>query len=194
MEQFFYNTYLSLTVCPEIDDHGDQVVEAGVGALVGENGGQGEQRQRGEAGLQAAVDAGAGDEDEGVLPCDHPQAHDHVDDLQYRERLHCRVERLGQKVEEDLWPEEALESGGDLVCVMCKRPLFGSCSLVRYHLQTPAVRVMSLAQWFLISLPMLTVSFQVSFFLVLFLLVVVQQIDASLHTRNPEYPNTKVAM
>lgn len=107
--------HLSLTVCPEIDDHGDQVVEAGVGALVGENGSQGEQGQRGEAGLEAAVDAGAGDEDEGVLPCDHPQAHDQVDDLQYRERLHCRVERLGQEVEEDLGPEEALESGGDLV-------------------------------------------------------------------------------
>jgi hypothetical protein len=110
-------TYLALTVRPEVDDHGNQVVQAGVGALVGEDGGQGEQWQGCKAGFQTAVDAGSGDEGERILPRYHPQSHDQVDNLENREGLYCRVECLRQEVEEYLGPKETFQSGSNLVCV-----------------------------------------------------------------------------
>lgn len=51
----------------------------------------------------------------GPVEEEHEDPHEDVDDLQYRERFHSRVEGFGQEIPEYLGPEEALNSGGDLV-------------------------------------------------------------------------------
>lgn len=49
------------------------------------------------------------------FPRQADDAQDDVDDLQDGERLHGRVEVLGQEVPEDLGPEEGFQRGGYLV-------------------------------------------------------------------------------
>jgi hypothetical protein len=106
------------------------------------------------------VEGSAGDEVEWPFPCQEQQAKDDVDDLQYRQRLYRRIERLRQPVPEDLWPEEPFYAGTNLICdpeleIEPKRP--PPRLLVRLrNLHVAAVRTISLAQWFLISLPILS--------------------------------------
>ena len=61
-------TYLSLTVCPKVDTQADELVYSGVGALIDESGCQGREREESQAGLETAVDAGAGEESKWPLP------------------------------------------------------------------------------------------------------------------------------
>lgn len=56
-----------------------------------------------------------GEDREGPLEKKDGDAEEEVDDLQGRDRLDGRVERLGEKVPEDLGPEEALDGSADLV-------------------------------------------------------------------------------
>jgi hypothetical protein len=106
---------LSFTVRPKVDDHSHEVIEAGVGALVDKEGGEREKRESGQAGLDAAVDGRAGHEFQRPLPRQHSEAHEDVEDLQYRRRFHGRVEALGEEIEENLGPEDALKAGNNLV-------------------------------------------------------------------------------
>lgn len=75
-------SYLSFTICRKVHHHTNQVVESSVGGLVQEDGGEGREREDGEADLEGAVDGRAGDEAEGPLEGEHTQAEDEVDDLQ----------------------------------------------------------------------------------------------------------------
>lgn len=109
---------LALAVGPEVDGHADDVVDGGVGALVQENGGQRCQGDDGEAGFQTAVDGRASNEAQGPLPCEHEETQDQVDNLQYRNGLANGVKVAGQEVPEYLGPEEALDGGNHLVCVL----------------------------------------------------------------------------
>lgn len=61
------------------------------------------------------MDEGAGHEAERPLPRQPCEAEDEIGDLQDRDRLDSAVKGLGQEVPEDLGPEEALKSSGDLV-------------------------------------------------------------------------------
>lgn len=109
-------TDLALAVGPEVDGHGDHVVDGGVGGLVEQGGAEGGEGQDDEAGLDGAVQGGAGQQAQRPLPGEHEDAEQQVDDLQHRHRLHRAVEVLGQEVEEDLGPEEALDGGAHLIC------------------------------------------------------------------------------
>lgn len=110
--------YLSLTVRPKVDTQPNDLVDGGVGALVQERGGECGHGQEGEAGLEAAVQAGPREEAERPLEREQDEAEDEVDGLQDGDRLDGRVQRLGEGVPEDLGPEVALDRGGDLVCLV----------------------------------------------------------------------------
>ena len=102
----------------------------------------------------------AREEGERPLPREADDAQEEVYDLENGEGLDGRVEVLGQKVPEDLGPEEGLERGGYLVCGVFVSLLFGWFGRVFLwdlglgDLHAAAVKTISLAQWFLINLPM----------------------------------------
>lgn len=110
-----YTTHLAFAVGPEIDGHADEVVDARVGALVHEQGGEAAERVDDEADLDAAVEARVGERGEGPLPGERDEAEEQVEDLQKGNGADGAVEVGGEEVPEDLGPEEALEGGGDLV-------------------------------------------------------------------------------
>jgi hypothetical protein len=110
-------TYLSFAVGPEIDHHGDHVVDGRVGGLVDKGGGQGAQREDGEAELEGAVERGAGEEVQRPFEGEHEDAQDEVDDLEYGDGLDTAIEGLGEEVPEDLGPEKTFNRGSNLVCV-----------------------------------------------------------------------------
>ena len=49
------------------------------------------------------------------LPCKYYDTKDEIDDLENRNRLYSTVEVLGEKVPEDLRPEEAMDSCSYLI-------------------------------------------------------------------------------
>ena len=153
-------THLAFAVRPEIRHHADDVVQPAVGALVDEQRAQGAQRVHDQAGLDAAVQPRAREEGERPLPREADDAQEEVYNLENGEGLDGRVEVLGQKVPEDLGPEEGLERGGYLVCGVFVSLLFGWFGRVFLwdlgsgDLHAAAVKTISLAQWFLINLPM----------------------------------------
>jgi hypothetical protein len=106
---------LAFTVGPEVGHHADDVVESRVGTLVDEEGTQCAQWVHDQACLDGAVQSSAGDEREWVFHGDATESKDQVHDLQDGEGLDGTVEVLCEEVPEDLWPEEGLESGSDLV-------------------------------------------------------------------------------
>ena len=108
-------TNLSLAVGPEIHSHCNEIVDGRVGGLVEESGGEGGERDDGQADLERTVDGGAGQERHGPLEGKEEDAKEEVEDLEDREGLDGHVEVLGDKVPKDLWPEEALYGSGDLV-------------------------------------------------------------------------------
>ena len=75
------HTYLSLTICPKVHAESDQLVDGRVGALVDEGGREGCEWKEDEASLQAAVEAGAGNEANWPLPCQKYDAEYQVYDL-----------------------------------------------------------------------------------------------------------------
>lgn len=109
---------LALTEAPEIDAQADEVVDARVGALVEEQGGEGAQGVDGEAGLDAAVHGGfgEGEDREGPFPGEGEEAEEEVQDLEDGDGADGGVEIGGEEVPEDFGPEESFEGGGDLVC------------------------------------------------------------------------------
>jgi hypothetical protein len=109
-------TYLAFAVRPKVRAHADDVVQAGVCALVDEECDEGAERVDDEAGLDGAVEAGACEEAEGPFPGEADDAHDEVDDLQRGDLCDGAVEVLGEEVPEDLGPEEGLNGGTYLVC------------------------------------------------------------------------------
>ncbi|KAH6610863.1 hypothetical protein Trco_000883 [Trichoderma cornu-damae] len=91
------------------------LLQARIGRLVHEQAGEGREGEHGEAELDGPVDAGAGNEGEGPFQGEHGHAQEQVDDLEDGGGLDGGVERLGEEVPEDLGPEEALDSGANLV-------------------------------------------------------------------------------
>lgn len=133
---------LALAVGPEVDNHSRDVVDCCVGGLVEKSRGQCRERKDCQTRLKAAVEAGARERLERELERHHAEAHDEIDDLQNRQRLDRRVERLGQEVEEDFGPEEALKGSANLIRCCCyddeARPVvldesthFGGCCRCR---------------------------------------------------------------
>jgi hypothetical protein len=108
-------THLAVAVGPEVHDLADEVVDSGVGALVHDDGGEGQQRHQHQAELDALVHEGAGERLDRQLEREHAEAEDGVDELQDRDGLDGAVEVGGEEVPEDLGPEVALERSGDLV-------------------------------------------------------------------------------
>lgn len=106
----------------------------------------------------------ASQESERPFPAEHDDAEDEVDDLENGERFHCSIEVFCEEVPEDLWPEEAFDCGGYLICWNLLVESFESNEKDSREgdVQMEAVRTMSRAQWFLISLPMTTKSLQKS--------------------------------
>jgi hypothetical protein len=107
--------HLSLAIRPKVNHHANQIVNRRVRCLIQQRRRQCRQRQDCQAELERAVQRRAGDEVEGPLEGEHKQAEDEVDGLQDGDGLHGSVEGLGEEVPEDLGPEEAFDSGGDLV-------------------------------------------------------------------------------
>ncbi len=112
-------TYLSFAVRPKVDAQPHDLVDGGVRALVRQGGGEGREREESQAGFEAAVKAGAGEEGQRPLPCEEDDAKDQVDGLQHWYRLDGRIQRLGGKVPKDLGPEVAFYRGSDLVWSPC---------------------------------------------------------------------------
>jgi len=67
---------LAFAVGPEVDDHGRDVVDGCVCALVHQDRSEGGKRQDGQASLEAAMNAGAGKRLDRVLPGHHAKPHD----------------------------------------------------------------------------------------------------------------------
>ncbi len=98
-------TYLSFTVGPEVDSQPNHLVDGRVCALVQERGGEGAEREEGEAGLEAAVKTGPGEEAQRPLPCEEDEGKHQVDGLEDRYRFDGRIERLCDKVPKYFGPE-----------------------------------------------------------------------------------------
>lgn len=110
---------LAFTIGPEVGAESNELVNGSVRPLVEQSGGQGAEREEGQAGLETSVDAGAGEEAQRPLPGEEDDAKDQINDLQYRHWLDYRVKGLGHKVPKDLGPEEARERGSNLIS--CRR-------------------------------------------------------------------------
>lgn len=102
---------LPLAVGPKVHARADEHVQARVGGLVHEDGGQRGQRVVHQTCLYAPVHAGAGDELERVLVGQTRKAEDQVDDLQDGDGLDGAVEVGAEEVPEYLGPEEAFYGG-----------------------------------------------------------------------------------
>lgn len=74
IEKLQEEAHLALAKSPEIRKETDGIIKRRVGALVDERGGQGEEREEDQSGLDAAVDGGTGDELERVLVGDGEDA------------------------------------------------------------------------------------------------------------------------
>lgn len=145
-------SYLAFTVSPKVHHHADNVVEAGVCALVNEKCTQRTERIHDEACFNGAMQTAAGEQRQWPFPGDTDYAEDNVENLQDGNGLDGAIEVLGEEIPEDLGPEEAVETGGYLVWESCEQ--LAVCSRgVECNLQAAAVRTMRRAQWFLINLP-----------------------------------------
>jgi hypothetical protein len=144
---------LALAVGPEVRNHADDVVQAGVGALVEKQGAERTDGVDDQAGLDGAVQSSAGEKRERPFPGECDDAEDDVDDLQNGEGLDGAIEVFGEKIPEDLGPEEGFERSGYLIWDGLGLVL-GSILDSGGDLQAAAVRTTRRAQWFLINLPM----------------------------------------
>ena len=98
-------TYLSFTVGPEVDSQPNELVNGRVRALVQESSGERAEREEGETGFEAAVQAGSGEEAQRPLPCEEDEGKHQIDGLEDWYRFDGRIERLGDEVPEYLGPE-----------------------------------------------------------------------------------------
>ncbi len=110
-------TYLSFTVGPEIDSQTNHLVDGCICALIQERSGEGAEREEGEAGFEAAVKTGPGEEAQRPLPCEEDESKHQVDGLENRYRFDGRIERLCGEVPKYLGPEVPRHRGSDLVCM-----------------------------------------------------------------------------
>lgn len=113
------DTYFSFAIRPKVYDHGNEVVDGRVGRLVDEGGRESRERKQDETELDAAVDDGAGKPGEWPFKAEQEDAREEVDDLQGGDGLDRSVQRCRQEIPENLGPEEALNSGSNLVCLPC---------------------------------------------------------------------------
>ena len=103
------------------------------------------------------MEGGAGDEGGGPLEREHEDAGDEVDDLEDGNGSDSGVEGLGEKVPEDLRPKVALQCRSNLVCIKSLAlPTLHKSLAWPSNIQVLAVRTMSRAQWFLMSLPIMS--------------------------------------
>lgn len=102
--------------------------------------------------FDAAVEGGLCDDAQRPLPGCDDEPHYQVNGLQHWYGFYGPVEVLGEKVPEDLGPEEAF----DCCCYLVwDSELVGFVKAVfAGDVQIAAVRTMRRAQWFLMSLPM----------------------------------------
>ena len=112
------STYLSFTVGPKVDAQPNHLVNGGVRALVQQRRGEGRHREKREAGFEAAVQAGPGEEADRPLPCEEDQAKGQIYRLKDRYRFDGRIERFGDEVPEYLGPEIPFHRGSNLVCMI----------------------------------------------------------------------------
>lgn len=103
--------YLAFTICPEVRNHADEVVQASVGALIDEQRNESAERVHDQAGFDGSMQSGAGEETEWPLPGKAEESHQHVDDLECGYGLDGAIEVLCEEVPEDLGPEEAVKAG-----------------------------------------------------------------------------------
>jgi hypothetical protein len=75
------DSYLAFTIGPKVDAETDKLVDGGVGALVDESGGQGREREEGQASLEASVEGAPSKEAEGPFPRNENEPKDQVNDL-----------------------------------------------------------------------------------------------------------------
>ena len=107
-------TYLALTKGPEVNHDADDVVQRGVGGLIHQGAGERAQRVKDQARLKVPMQGReeAGQVRQWGFDAQDDEGEDEVGDLQVRERFDGAVEVFRHEVEEDLRPEEALETRG----------------------------------------------------------------------------------
>ena len=104
-----------MAIGPEIDSHAYQVIDGRVRALIQQDGGKGADRVDDQSRLDAPVDRGRREPIQRPFPRETDETQDEVEDLQDGNGAHGAIEVGGEKVPEDLGPEEALEGRRDLV-------------------------------------------------------------------------------
>jgi len=112
---WFGTNDFAFAVGPEVDSAAYEVIQSGIGGLVKENRRETGEWKPEEAQLQRSLNVCSGEQTKRKFVRETDEAHDEVDGLEYRYRLDGAVEVLGQKVEEDLGPEEAFYAGCDLI-------------------------------------------------------------------------------
>ena len=109
-------TYFAVDVCSQIGTDADEIVQRRVRGLIHEDRDESAERVDDKTSLGGAVDGRASHPLERPFPSDGDDAQEEIEHLEDRYRLHGAVEVLGEKVPEDLGPEEALDGGSDLIC------------------------------------------------------------------------------
>lgn len=75
------NTNLSFAVRPKVDAEANDLVDGRVRPLVRQGGGEGSEREEGQAGLETPVQAAPREEAQRPLPCQEDEAEDEVERL-----------------------------------------------------------------------------------------------------------------
>jgi len=111
---------LSLTICPKVGNHANDVVQAGVGALVDQESAQCAEWIHDQAGLDGSVQTSAGEKRQRPLPGKTDDTKQEVEDLQDGHGLDGGIEVLCEEVPEDLWPEKGFYRSADLISSSCE--------------------------------------------------------------------------
>lgn len=102
------------------------------------------------------MECGTREEAERPLIGKAEDAEEEIDNLESRNGLNSAVEVLGKEIPENLGPEKAFNRGRNLVCWLLAKGPFGACGFGKKDVHMAAVSTMRRAQWFLISLPMVS--------------------------------------
>jgi hypothetical protein len=99
-------TYLPLSIRPKVNPTPNQIIQRRIRALIHQHCAQTNQRQPHHPCLHAPVYCGAGDIFERPFVAESNDAEDNIDCLEDGNGLDGEVEVLGEKIEEELGPEE----------------------------------------------------------------------------------------
>lgn len=133
-------------VRPEVDTAADEIVQSWIGGLVEKDGCKTGKRKPEEAQFQGSLYGCSSEQIEWKFVGKTDETNDEVDSLEDGHRFDCAVKVLGHEIEEHLGPEEAFDTGHDLIWRYSKSSVGSHASTEARYLHAAAVMTIRRAQ------------------------------------------------